>query len=113
MARTELILREGNDETLSLTVAEEDGGGPHDLTGATLELLIKTSEDAADSDPSTVLLSSTTSDITINSPAAGTATATIDRTHLQQPGTRFWRLDVVRPGTRRTAIYGPLSIVDL
>lgn len=111
--RTELVVYENNDEELDLVVTTLDDGAAYDLTGATLELVIKPSADTPDDDDGTVVLSSADGDITITDPAAGTATVTVDRSHLAVPGTRAWRVDVVRPGSRRTAMYGPLHIINL
>lgn len=110
-ARVELVVYENNDETIDLAVTTVDGD-PYDLTGANLELLIKPA-DTPDDGPGVVVLSTGTGEITITDAAGGAATAEVSRTALADPGTRVWRVDVVRPGSRRTAMYGPLHVVNL
>lgn len=108
-----LQLYEWNDEEVELSIVDPDTGDAYDLTGAELELLIKASVDQLDADPDTVTLSTATGEITMIDPAAGTALVMVNRGYLSEPGDLAWRLDVVRAGTRRTAIYGPLRVTDL
>jgi hypothetical protein len=110
-----LQLYELNDEEISLAIVEEDTGTVHDLTDASLELFIKPSADTPDSDPSVVILSSVGpgAPIDITDPPGGLATAYIDRILLGTPGDLVYRVDVVRPGARRTCVYGPLRVVNL
>lgn len=109
----ELTLYELNDETISLALSEPDDQQPHDLTGADLELIVKSSVDQEDSDPETLVVDTQSGAIVVDDAAAGLATATIQRGELTTPGELVWRLDVVRSGTRRTAVYGVLRVVDL
>ncbi|WP_435109911.1 hypothetical protein [Nocardiopsis synnemataformans] len=108
-----LILYEWNDEEVELQITDPDSGSAYDLSGAVLELILKADVDQLDTDPGTVILSTETGEITILDAAAGTALAMINRGYLSEPGDLAWRLDVVRAGTRRTAIYGPLRVTDL
>lgn len=109
----ELTVYEANDETLSLALTSPDDGTAYDLTGAGLELVLKTSVDELDSDPDTVIISTDTGGIVIDDATGGLATVTVQRGELQIPGDLVWRLDVVRSGTRRTAVYGSLHVVNL
>jgi len=111
-ARVELVVYENNDETIDLAVTTVDGD-PYDLTDANLELLIKPAADTPDDGPGVVVLSTGTGEITITDAEGGAATAEVSRSHLAVPGTRVWRVDVVRPGSRRTAMYGPFHVVNL
>lgn len=108
-----LQLYEWNDEEVELSIVDPDSGTAYDLTDAGLELVIKRDVDQDDADPDTVILSMATGEITLIDPVAGTALVMINRGHLQVPGDLVWRLDVVREGTRRTAIYGPLRVTNL
>ncbi|GAA1455765.1 hypothetical protein [Nocardiopsis tropica] len=108
-----LQLYEWNDEEVSLSIVDPDSGAAYDLTGADLELILKADVDQADDDPATVILSTSTGEITTLDPVAGTALAMINRGYLSVAGDLVWRLDVVRAGTRRTAIYGPLRVTNL
>ncbi|QUX25671.1 hypothetical protein K1J57_10165 [Nocardiopsis sp. MT53] len=94
-------------------MTDPDAGTAYDLTDAVLELVIKDTVDQLDTDPATVILSTTTGEITVVNAAQGLALAMINRGYLATPGDLVWRLDVVRAGTRRTAIYGPLRVTNL
>jgi hypothetical protein len=109
MIRHELTLGQANDETLELVLVESDTGGAYDLTGAGVEVVLK----AAAGVPDTEAIILTSPDVDITDPEAGEVEVAISRSHLQDAGCRWWRVDVVRPGTRRTALYGPLQVVDL
>lgn len=109
----ELTVYELNDEQIGLVITEPDTGTAYDLTGADLEMLLKPSADTPDSDPGVVILSTTGGEIVVDDAAQGLATVAIARGDLATPGDLVWRVDVVRPGTRRTAVYGPLRVVNL
>lgn len=109
MIRQELRLGQSNDEELELVLTDSDTGGPYDLTDAEVQLVLKA--DAAVPDTEAIIL--TSPDVDITDPEAGEVTVAVSRSHLADAGCRWWRVDVVRPGTRRTAIYGPLIVVDL
>lgn len=107
----ELTLYQGNDETLDITVCEADTGDAYDLDDATVELLLKSHSYEPDSDAT--VLSTSAGELEITSTSDGTVRARIDRPHLDTPGTRWWRLDIVRPDTRRTAAYRELYLVAM
>jgi hypothetical protein len=109
----ELLVYEWNDEEIALTITDPDLGAAYDLTGAELEFFIKPTADVADNDPSVEVLSTGTGEITVTDAAGGIALVMINRGYLSVPGDLVWRLDVVRAGTRRTAVYGPLRVTDL
>jgi hypothetical protein len=108
-----LTVFEGNDESVELAITDPDLSAAYDLTGAEIEFFIKATPDVLDADPSVVILSTTSGEIVVDDEAGGLATVTIERGHLSTPGDLVWRVDVVRPGTRRTAAYGPLRVVNL
>ncbi len=111
-----ITLREGNDETLRLTIVPDDPG--EDLTAVTaIEVYLKMSRCVSDGDPSTLLLSSTNPaqvQITSQTTAQIVALAHIPGAALTPPYERFWRADGLGgSGARRTAMYGPVTVVDL
>jgi hypothetical protein len=112
-SRIDLELLQGNDETLNLTVTNEESDAPVDLTGKTLNLLIKKSQVTPDSDPSTVTLSSggVSPAISIPVPASGQAIAQIASTLLLISGSYWWKLNVVEDV--KTAGYGIWKVVPL
>jgi hypothetical protein len=111
-----ITLRENNDETLRMTIVPCDP--TEDLTAVTsLEVLLKTSRCTSDTDPSTLLLSSSVpAEVQITSQTAAQiiALAHIPGTALTPPYERFWRVDGLgSSGARRTAMFGPVTVVDL
>ena len=111
-----ITLREGNDESLRLTITPDDPG--EDLTAiALVEVYLKTDRCVSDTDPTTVKLSSsdpTQVQITSQTTTQLVAVAHIPGTDLTPPYGRFWRVDGVgASGARRTAMYGPVTVVDL
>lgn len=111
--RVALTLHEGNDETLLLTIVREVD--TDDLTTITaLELFLK--YDSCDADDAVTTLELTTgSGITITSQTAAQilATAVIPATALSGSFDRFWRVDGLVGSARRTAMYGPVTVVNL
>jgi hypothetical protein len=112
-SRLALTLREINDETVFLTLTKE--GAPFDLTGATVEMVIKKNVVTPDDDPTSFLLSTETGEITITDPAAGLATVEISSATVTAIAVKNWafRVDVLIGGKRKTAGYGTLNITDL
>lgn len=113
--RRPLTLHQNNDETLILTITPADPSD--DLTVVTeLQLFIKIDMCYADDDDTTLMLSSTVgTQIAIISIAADEirAEAFIPASALAAAYDRWWRVDALAPGGRRTAMYGPVTIVDL
>ncbi|MGI5171887.1 hypothetical protein ACQEU3_46850 [Spirillospora sp. CA-253888] len=106
----ELSLAQANDETIDLLVSA--GIEPLDLTGATIELILKPTPQTPDEDPAVTVLTSP-DDITITNAAGGRCTARIPAAALASAGRHWWRLDVLRGGDRRTAMFGPAWVTDL
>jgi len=113
MQEVDIGLAEFNDETLALAITSS--GSPLNLTGLTLEMYLKTASGIADTDPSTLKLSTATGEITITNAAGGLATAAVASSHLQPGGTvyNWYRLDTVNAGKRNTAIFGKVAITPL
>lgn len=108
--RTDLTLIEGNTETVRETVTDDDTGTAFDLTGRTVEFYVKANATVSDTDPSVVKLSTATGEITITDAINGVCEVTVP---AQQPGSWWRRLDVVDGTDRKTAIYGPLYVVNV
>lgn len=108
--RTDLTLVEGNTETVEETVTDDDTGQPFNLTGKTVEFYIKANATVPDTDPSVVKLSTATGEVTVTDAAGGVATVAVP---AQAAGTAWHRLDVVSGGSRKTAVYGPLYVIDV
>lgn len=111
--RRALTVSQANDETLTGQATETDFGSPLDLTGVTLEMLLKASEETPDDDPGVTVLSTATSGITITDAALGTFEVTIPDTALTDAGVRWYRVDAVQGTSRKTIVYGPLKVRDL
>jgi hypothetical protein len=113
MQEVDITLAEFNDETLALAITSS--GSPLNLTGLTLEMYLKTASGVADTDPSTLKLSTVTGEIVITNPTGGLATAAIASSHLQPGGTAYgwYRLDTINAGKRNTAIFGKVGITSL
>jgi hypothetical protein len=108
--RRDLKLIEGNPETVREIVTDDDTGLPLDLTGKTINFYIKPSADTVDTDPSVTKLSTATSGITVTDAAGGICTVAVP---AQAAGTLWRRLDVVTAGQPKTAVYGPLYVLNV
>lgn len=112
-----ITLREGNDEVLKLTITRDDP--TDDLLGVeTLQLFLKPDVCAGDTDLGVLQLSSTDpTQITLDAQTSAQilATAYIPRSALSGAYSRFWRVDGLGSGgvPRRTAMYGPVKVVNL
>jgi hypothetical protein len=106
-----LKMFENNDETLNLTITV--AGTPYNIAASTVEMYIKPDAATADDDEAVVLLSTMDSAVTITSGVLGAATVRVPRTSVPAAGLHWYRVDIVDVLGRRTALYGPLTIVDL
>jgi hypothetical protein len=110
-----VVLRQGNDEVLRMTIIPDDP--LDDLTHVTLLVLImKDDACTADSDASVLTLDSgNPAEIAINEQIADriVATAYIPAAALSEPYGRVWRVDAYVGTKHRTALYGPVTVVDL
>lgn len=112
MQAVALVLPQFNDVTLLLTLT--NGVEPLNLTGAEVDVFLKTAAGVDDADPSTVKFSSSASQITITSASLGQASCPISHTLLgTSEAFTFWRCDVVAAGLRNTAMYGAVLVTRL
>lgn len=112
---TAITLHEDNDETLELTVTPADEDDDLTLVDS-LELYLKEDACFSDLEAELVLTSDDPSQINILTQTADeiTAEAFIPASALDEPYNRFWRLDALTAaGLRRTALFGPVILVDL
>lgn len=111
--RRALTADQNNDMTYTGTATDADAGTPLDLTGVTLQMYIKPAADTDDDDPAVTVLSTETGDITITDPAAGAYSIAVPDTALTAAGVRWYRVDAITGGARKTIVYGPLKVRDL
>ena len=109
-----LTLYEDNDEIIDLTIT---GAAGDDLSVVTaVEVVIKPDVCESDDDDDALVLSSDdAAEITINTQTSTeiTATAYVPASALALPYPRVWRADALVGSLRRTAMYGPVTVVDL
>jgi hypothetical protein len=105
-----LTVNERNDPTIDLTAMASSLIDPDQ---ASFEMVIKASKDADDSDGLVLTVGDGLTVISTEPAKAIDLVAEIPASALEDPGTRFWRLDVIVGGKRGTAMYGPLRIRDL
>lgn len=107
-----LTLREGDDETIALTITPADASD--DLTGVqSITVVFKPDACTSDDDPDSLVL--TAPDVTIldQAPDEITATVSVSASYLAEPYDRVWRVYTVGlSGERRTAIYGSVTVLD-
>lgn len=111
-----LELVENNDQVIAVSITPEEG--TEDLSAVTLlELYLKTAPSYTDNDPSTfVLTSADVAEIEIDTQTAQeiTARAFIPRIAVVAPYNRFWHFDAIgASGTRRTAFYGKVDVINV
>jgi hypothetical protein len=107
-----LSLSEFNDMTFSITVTTN--GTPYNLTGATLNLLLKSAAGAPDSGALVLSSAGGSPAITIAGGTGGTATVVIPKTDLSAESYNFYRLDVVSSGAlTSTTLFGPVVWISL
>jgi hypothetical protein len=106
--RTDLKLLQRNTPKIREVVTDDDTGNPVDLTGKTVEFYIKATDTTNDTDA--VVLSTATTGVTITDALAGICEVDLP---AQQPGEYWRRLDVVDGSDRKTAIYGPLHVINV
>lgn len=101
-----LTLHEYNDEEIDIVLWEDvQKTVPLDITGALVYFIYKTSSTQADDDAIIIPAE-------IINAVTGHCKVGIDNEQVSLTR-RFFRIDVVAGGERKTAIYGPISIVDL
>lgn len=113
--RVALELRQSNDEVIDIVIVP--GTSTDDLSLVT-ELVFYLKPDACTTDASatvTVLSSSDPTQIAITAQSATEIDATVyvPAASLAEPYPRVWRVDALFGTTVRTALYGPVVVIDL
>lgn len=106
-----LNLSEFNDVTISIAVT--NNGAALNLTGATLNLLLKTAAGTPDANALVFSSGGGSPAITITNAVGGLAVATIPNTDLDAETYNFYRLDVVSSGLTNTTVFGPITWTTL
>lgn len=104
-----LTFWERNDEVVNLTITRNSA--VFDLTGAVVEVYIKTSADQTDQDGA--LLSTDTAGVTVTDAPNGAAVLEVPAAQNVTPGQRVFRVDVIdSAGKRKTAGTGTITTVN-
>jgi hypothetical protein len=101
-----LTFYEYNDETVLGTLyTDVTKTTPLDLTGMTVEFIYKTSNAQDDIDALTIAA-------TILNPTAGTIMISVSDAQVDL-NKKFFRIDTISGSIRKTAVFGPVTVVDL
>jgi hypothetical protein len=111
MQQVSIQLAENNDETVDFALTS--GGSALNLTGATVNMYLKTA--AGTPDGSALVLSSAGGSpaITVTNAAGGLIAVAIPHADLAAETYTFYRVDVVFSGLQNTCVYGPVTWVTL
>lgn len=115
MATSQAIsLNENNDEVVNVVITTNSptDGTILDLTGKTVEAYLKMSAATADGDGATWMGSTATTGVTITDGPAGKASVAIPAASVTT-AMKWWRVDVLSAGKRKTAVYGVVTVTDL
>jgi hypothetical protein len=105
--QSNIVLGLNNDEDINLEITS--AGAVWDLTGATVEVIVKPTAATLDSAPAAIH-----AQVTITDPANGLATAAITAVQLAAAGRWYWHCDVIgADGERKTALYGDVLIYPI
>jgi hypothetical protein len=113
MQQASLTLSEFNDMTINIAVT--NNGSPFNLTGYSLNLLLKSQAGVPDSSALTFSSTGGSPAITITSASAGLATAQLPNADLDAETYNFYRLDVVSTvgSLQQTTVYGSIIWITL
>lgn len=110
-----ITLRQSNDEILRVTIVPDDPS--ESLLPVTLLLFyMKPSACTADTDSTVLLLTSanpTHMQITTHTASQMIVDVSIPSSALIAPYPRAWRIDAYIGASHRTAVYGPVTLIDL
>lgn len=111
MQQGTLTLSEFNDVTVAIAVT--NNGAAYNLTGVTLNLLLKSAPGTPDTSALVFSSAGGSPAITVTNAAGGLATAVIPNTDLDAENYSFFRLDVVSSGLTNTTLYGAITWITL
>jgi hypothetical protein len=109
-----LTLYEANTENINVTITTNvpAPGTALNLTGMTLEAYVKAAASTPDSDGGVWKGTTGLGDIVVTNVALGQVTVYIPGAAVT-PTKGWWRVDVLAGSSRKTAVYGMLTVVDL
>lgn len=108
----DITLNEFNDVSINLAITQS--GIAFNLTGYTVQMLLKTAAGTPDSQALTLSSAGSNPAITITNASGGLATVAIPHTDLQSEQYMFYRVDVVNSsGDITTCAYGPIAWISL
>jgi hypothetical protein len=110
-----LTLHQSNDEIISIVITPSV---PTDDLSLVTKLVLVLKPDQCTADSDTTVLTLDTGDpteiiITAQSASQIAALAYVPATSLASPYDRWWRVDAYVGTSHRTALYGPVTVVDL
>lgn len=113
MIPVQIRVFEKNDTTLDIALTTA-AGAAYDLTGATIEMIVKTSPQVADAS-ALKTYSTTAATITVATPSSGELSVLCDAddTQMQTPGRYSYRIDVIVSSRRQTVMFGDFVVVDV
>jgi hypothetical protein len=111
MQNVPLTLAEFNDQTINLAITSL--GSPFNLTGVTLNMLLKTAAGTADNLATLLSSAGGSPAIIVTNAASGLATVTIPSADLGALTYTFYRIDVVQSGLKNTCMYGAVTYITL
>jgi hypothetical protein len=98
----DLTIYQSKDADLTLTLTDPTTGLPYNLTGLTVNLVVKPNRDTPDSGGTTYVC-------TVSSPTSGIATVTLPAASHPTAGVSWYRVDLV--GTETKAVkFGRLTV---
>ena len=115
MATSQAInLNENNDENVNVAITTNvpSVGTILNLTGLTVEAYLKQSATTADSDGTTWKGSTVSGEVTITDAVNGLVSVAIPASVVQDTK-KWYRVDVLSSGKRKTAVYGAVTVVDM
>jgi hypothetical protein len=106
-----LTFLQNNDVTVTITVTDPTNvinnvAQPLDLTGSSATFLRKKTNQTPDTDPSVITYNGTID----STPTTGKVSFTIPKTDNAVAGTYWWRVDVTKGASKRTADCGALVV---
>lgn len=110
-----LTLRQSNDETVRVTIVPDD---PSESLLSVTSLMFYLKDDVCASDSDTNTLTRSSADPSQISITTHTATQIVAEVYipalsLANPYPHAWRIDVYIGTSHRTAMYGPVTLIDL
>lgn len=116
MATTEKEIKvvENNDPLVTVTVRVKDEDGnrrAYDLTGATIQLYVKSARE--DTDAAALFTYTSSTEIVVTDATGGVLTIQFAASDIDSAGTYYYHLDAIKNLKRQTVMFGPLKVVNV